>query len=185
MCIRDSPKKGLDRLVRAWSQIENSFSEWELMIVGPDKNEYAQSIRQLITDLGLQQAHIAGPVFGSKKEDLLRNADIFALPTLNENFAVTVAESLAVETPVISTKGAPWQGLETHKCGWWIDHGIEPMVAALQTAMNLPDSVRANMGSRGRVWMANDFSWNSIAIQMAEVYDWLLGEGDMPNFVHS
>ena len=52
-------------------------------------------------------------------------ADLFILPTLDDNFAMTVAEALAHGTPVISTKGAPWQDLETHGCGWWIDHGVQ------------------------------------------------------------
>ena len=66
-----------------------------------------------------------------------RRADLFVLPTLNENFAMTVAEALAQGTPVISTKGAPWAELVSHGCGWWIDHGTEPLAAAMDEAMSI------------------------------------------------
>ena len=67
-------------------------------------------------------------VAGDAKIAAYQQADLFVLPTLNENFAITVAEALAAGTPVIATKGAPWRALQSEGCGWWIDHGIEPLV---------------------------------------------------------
>src|SRR5437762_2271634 len=78
-----------------------------------------------------------------------RDADLFVLPTLNENFAVTVAEALAAGTPVIATKGAPWHGLEREECGWWIDHGVEPLAATLTNAMALEPGALQAMGAKG------------------------------------
>ena len=75
------------------------------------------------------------------------------LPTLNENFGLTVAEALAAGTPAISTKGASWSGLEREGCGWWIDHGVEPLAAALAHAMALPREALKAMGDKGREWM--------------------------------
>ena len=60
--------------------------------------------------------------------------------------------------PVISTKGAPWSGLEDNRCGLWVDHGVEPMKAALRIMMSLSVDQRASMGKRGRDWMLRDFS---------------------------
>ncbi len=107
------------------------------------------------------------------------------LPTRNENFAMTVAESLAAATPVICTKGAPWAGLAANGCGWWIDHGSEALAAALDQAMTLPpDRLRA-MGERGRAWMQRDFAWDGVAVRMAAVYRWLARGGDRPAFVRT
>jgi glycosyltransferase involved in cell wall biosynthesis len=105
------------------------------------------------------------------------------LPTLNENFAMTVAESLAAATPVISTRGAPWAGLEGERCGWWIEHGIEPLAAALQEAMTLPRPELHAMGRRGRAWMERDFGWDAIARKMSGVYSWLADRADRPESV--
>ena len=109
-----------------------------------------------------------------------RYADVFALPTLNENFGLTVAEALAAGTPVISTKGAPWSGLEREGCGWWIEHGIEPLAAALAHAMALPREALRAMGDKGREWMARDFSWDCVGRNMLGVYLWLARGAEPP-----
>ena len=61
----------------------------------------------------------ASHVEGFAKEELYRRADFFVLPTFSENFGSVVAEALGYGVPVITTKGAPWEDLLNHKCGWW------------------------------------------------------------------
>ena len=180
---RVHPKKGLDRLVRAWAEVEPSFSDWTLEIVGPSEIGYAADLRSLATELDLKRVRIEDAIFGAEKIRRLTEASLFALPTLNENFALTVAESLSCGTPVIATMGAPWSGLAQQGCGWWIDHGPEPMAAALRTAMSMSDEERRSMGMRGRAWMDRDFSFASIARIMTDVYQWMLFERDRPGCV--
>jgi len=180
---RVHPIKALDKLILAWKQIEDDFPQWCLKIVGPSEGGYVDKLLELSKSIEANNVSISGPVFGQKKRALLREAELFALPTLNENFAMTVAESLAAGTPVISTKGAPWQGLEENRCGWWIDHGVEPLAAALRCAISLSAAERAAMGARGRAWMMRDFAWKTIARQMAEVYIWLCEGGKPPGCV--
>ena len=151
-----------------------------------DEGGHSDALRRAISVAGLQdRIHVEGPVFGEEKFDLMARASLFVLPSLHENFAVTVAESLAVETPVISSKGAPWRGLEVHGCGWWIDHGVEPLAASLSHSMALTPEARAAMGKLGREWMRCDFAWVGIGERTAQVYDWLLGRGPQPPFVFS
>jgi glycosyltransferase involved in cell wall biosynthesis len=93
---------------------------------------------------------------------------------------MTVAEALAAATPAISTKGAPWGGLESEGCGWWVDHGVESLAAALAHAMELPRAALKAMGDKGREWMARDFSWDRVARDMLDVYHWLARETKPP-----
>ena len=180
---RIHPKKGLDRLISAWAMLEAEFPDWELKIVGADEDGHARQLQALVTKLGLFNVAISGPVFGEAKQTMLREAEIFALPTLNENFAMTVAESLAAQTPVISSKGAPWQDLERYGCGWWIDHGADSFASGLRTAMSLPTQERLSMGERGAAWMERDFSWGAVARDMSAVYQWQTGSGPPPGTV--
>jgi glycosyltransferase involved in cell wall biosynthesis len=180
---RIHPKKALDTLIRAWAKIESIFPDWSLQIVGPDEGGHAGELADLVRKLGLGSVSIEPPVFGNEKLALIARSDLFVLPSHSENFGITVAESLAAAVPVISSKGAPWAELETHRCGWWIDHGSEALAATLQSALSLPEAERRQMGVRGREWMARDFSWSRMAQMSLEAYEWVLGRGDRPTFV--
>jgi glycosyltransferase involved in cell wall biosynthesis len=180
---RIHPKKGLDRLIEAWTRVQDKLTGWSLRIVGPAELGHDDALRRLCTTLGSKRVEIAGPVYGEAKWRAYRQSDLFVLPTLNENFAVSVAEALACEVPVISTKGAPWAALETERCGWWIEHGVEPLAAALLTACSVPDAERCAMGERGRDWMARDFGWEAIGRDMAGAYRWLREGRDRPDCV--
>lgn len=163
-------KKGLDRLIAAWAPIERAHPEWLVRIVGPNEGGHAEELIKLIAELGCTRVHIEDPIFGQEKLEAYRESDVFVLSTQNENFAMTVAESLAAGTPVISTKGAPWAGLEENNCGLWIDHGPEPLTAALRQVLQMSDEERTNMGLRGRDWMARDFSWDGVASSLLCAY---------------
>lgn len=177
---RIHPKKGLDRLIAAWAMAGDATARWKLRIVGPDDDGHGEDLRGQIARLGLTNVEIAGPVFGDDKLAALRQASLFILPTLNENFALTVAESLAAGTPVISTKGAPWAGLTQEGCGWWIDHGEAAMAQTLGQALAMPEEVLAQMGERGRSWMLRDFGWDHIGRRMLAAYEWAARGGDAP-----
>lgn len=177
-------KKGLLELVQAWKTIKPIG--WKMIIAGPDEGGHQKIVEAAIHQAGLQDDfEFTGPVYGAEKETLYRSAEIFVLPTFSENFGLVVAEALACGVPVITTKGAPWQGLHTHRCGWWIDIGVEPLVAALREAMNLPPDTLRDMGQRGRAYVERDFGWPGIAEQMLSVYQWVLGQGERPDGVRT
>ena len=177
---RVHPKKGLDRLVRAYAALESEFPGWRLRIIGPSEIGYGQQLERLVGELGASSITVEPPLFGEDKLDVYREAEIFVLPTLHENFAMTVAEALAAGTPVISTKGAPWAGLSAEGCGIWVDHGPEPMEAALRALMAISDDERADMGARGRAWMKRDFSWRAVASTLSDAYTWQIEGGEPP-----
>jgi glycosyltransferase involved in cell wall biosynthesis len=177
---RIHPIKGLDRLVRSWARVETRHPEWWLRIVGPDERGHAGELRALLSQEGLSRVSIEPAIFGDEKRNAYLEADLFVLPSLNENFAVTVAEALAAGIPVIATKGAPWGGLDRIGCGWWIDHGVEPLAGALATAMAMPREALKAMGAKGREWMRQDFSWERVARDMLAVYHWLSRGAEPP-----
>jgi glycosyltransferase involved in cell wall biosynthesis len=174
------PKKGLDRLLCAWAHVEAMRPEWRLRIIGPNESCHAEELVSRANTLGLSRFSIEGPAYGNAKLAAYRGANLFVLPTLNDNFGLTVAEALAAGIPAISTKGAPWSGLEAEGCGWWIDHGVEPLAAALANATAMPVEALRAMGAKGRAWMARDFSWNRVARDMIEAYQWLTRRAEAP-----
>jgi glycosyltransferase involved in cell wall biosynthesis len=180
---RIHPKKGLDRLIRAWVNVESKRPGWRLRIIGPSEIGHDNELRALAVTLGLSSVSIEGPIYGDVKHAAYHAADLFVLPTLNENFGLTVAEALAAGTPVIATKGAPWPGLQREECGWWIDHGIESLATSLTQATAMPREALKAMGARGRAWMRRDFSWHRVGQEMLDLYGWLARTMERPSTI--
>lgn len=168
---RFHPKKGGDLLIRAWSQLHESFQDWRLALVGPDPEGFRPAWEELAMNLGIPGDRISfqGPVEGKGKWDLIGAAGLLVLPSHSENFGNVVLESLACGVPVITTHGTPWQGLEEHRCGWWIPCEEHALRETLRAGLALPEEQRRAMGERGRAW-SHEFSWGDIARRMAKAY---------------
>jgi len=181
---RIHPKKGLPVLLDAWAAIEAQRPDWELVIAGPEEVGHTAEMQALARRLGLQRVVWQDAVQGAEKSALYRSADLFVLPTHAENFGLVVAEALAHEVPVITTRNAPWQGLTEHGCGWWIPLDEARLHEVIVQATAQPREALQEMGARGRTWMAREFGWDGIAREMLSVYDWVAGTGPRPECVH-
>jgi glycosyltransferase involved in cell wall biosynthesis len=180
---RIHPNKGLDMLLPAWRAVQDRFNDWKLRIVGPDDGGYLGQMRKLANDLALERIEFVEPLYGNMKRQAYAEADLFVLPSYSENFGMAIAEALAAGTPVIVAKGAPWGGIETHQTGWWIDIGIDPLIASLEEAFARTPAQLQAMGMRGRAWMEKEFSWVKVGRMMAKTYRWILDGGETPKWV--
>jgi glycosyltransferase involved in cell wall biosynthesis len=175
--------KGVDFLLRAWRAVEARFPEWDLHIAGADDGGFLDQMRALASELEVRRVTFLGPLYGKDKQRAFQSASLFVLPTHSENYGVTVAEALAAGTPAIVTVGAPWRGLATHHAGWWIEMGVDSLVACLEEALDTPPEQLQAKGAAGREWMARDFSWPRIAEHLSLTYRWLFDDGPPPSCV--
>ena len=174
------PIKGLMNLLEAWALLRPGG--WQLILAGPDEDGFQAVLTERIRQHELADAvTFAGPVDDQEKWSLLRQADLTVLPSFTENFGLVVPESLACGVPVITTRGTPWQVLETERCGWWVDAGVEALARGLRAAMALTDEERQAMGLRGRTLIAKRFAWDRIAAEMADVYRLICGSAQQPD----
>ncbi|WP_309381094.1 glycosyltransferase [Cerasicoccus frondis] len=176
--------KGLTNLIKAWAKVRQPG--WRIQIVGPEEDNHKAELEKLATRLGVRQdITFCAPQSNEGKWKTYFDADLFVLPTHTENFGLTVAEALGCETPVITTKGAPWQEIETHGCGWWVDIGADPLAEALKEAMAMTDQQRLDLGQRGRKLVLERYGWGGFAKQLNDVYTWLRNESAQPSCVQN
>jgi glycosyltransferase involved in cell wall biosynthesis len=182
---RIHPKKGIELLIHAWSELDKVTTQgWEVEIVGNGEQEYITSLKTLIHKLKLDATiKISEPAFGEEKLEKYKSASLFVLPSYSENFGIVVAEALALKVPVITTKGTPWEELNTYHCGEWIDIGKDPLKAALQSMLTKPQEELQQMGNNGRTLIEDKYSMQAIAKQMLDLYKWVLRKKDQPEFV--
>ena len=169
---RIHPKKGIELLMEAAAMMGDALRGCTITIAGEGDAAYVSELKARAAASGLCCTfNFVGGVYGDDKWRLLREADVFALPTLSENFGIVVAEALACGTPVITTKGAPWADLTARGCGWWIDRSAETLAAALKQALGLTAAERERMGRAGRRLVEEKYSAESAAKALMEIYN--------------
>lgn len=164
-------KKGLNFLIEAIAKLKAQMQGYVVRIAGEGDEVYINELRTLITQLGVNDIiHFEGGVYGNRKWDLFRQADLFVLPTHSENFGIVVAEALACGTPVITTTGTPWSELKSEQCGWWTEIGTKGTVQALKDFLALEEEVLEKMGRNGRRLVEKKYSERKVAEQFVELY---------------
>ena len=121
---------------------------------------------------------------GDEKDKAIASLSVLAMPSEFENFGNVIVEGLIRQIPCIATKGAPWKELETHRCGWWVEYNQNAITSAVQEALHTSEKNLEEMGSRGRKLAEDTYSVFSVAIKMKTLYEWILGNRTMPEFVY-
>ncbi|MCR4031244.1 MULTISPECIES: glycosyltransferase [Flavobacterium] len=163
---RIHPKKGIEYLLEAWRN--SNTEDWTLEIAGNGDENYIHSLIQSAEDL--ENVHFVGAIYGNEKWEFIRSADIMVLPTHSENFGIVIAEALASGVPVITTKGTPWEDLETHKCGWWIDLSVSNLEKTIKDALETPTPVLEQMGWQGRKLVKEKYEIKTVTNHIVDFY---------------
>lgn len=105
---RVAPKKNLSFLLKVLSTVRHAI---DLAIVGPheDADYWAMCERQIEAMPNNVRVTVSGHVPNHEVGEVLASHDLFALPTLGENFGHVVVESLSVGTPVLVSDRTPWK----------------------------------------------------------------------------
>ena len=112
-------KKGCDLLIQAFAKALESNKDIHLVMAGPDQTGWKAQLIALAQSFNAE-AHITwtGMLKGELKWAAMKAAEVFILPSHQENFGISVAESLALGTPVlISDKVNIWREIVEMKAG--------------------------------------------------------------------
>jgi glycosyltransferase involved in cell wall biosynthesis len=163
LCVsRLNKVKGLERVLRAVADLKVGGQVTQLIFAGPaDPADYAEVLRARARELGLaENLHLLGMVGGPEKVSLYQAADIYVQPSIHENFGLSLVESLAAGTPIITAKGVNiWPELHASGGALVVENSLYPQPTddeaelRLALASLLADaSKRAAMGAAGRRW---------------------------------
>jgi glycosyltransferase involved in cell wall biosynthesis len=113
------PKKGCDLLLEAWATTLANDPAWHLVFAGPDELQWQQTLAARAAALGLaDRVTWTGMLRDTMKWSAFFAAEVFALPSHQENFGIAVAESLACGVPVlISREVNIWREIEAVHAG--------------------------------------------------------------------
>jgi glycosyltransferase involved in cell wall biosynthesis len=146
------PKKGIDQLLRAFASLRSLHGSAVLVIAGDGEAGYVQSLKRMGSDLGLASLiRWTGPLYDMRKWVAFSSADLFVLPSHQENFGIVIAEALAVGTPVCTTTAVNTHELiERYGAGIVCNDGEDDLVRALEQWQAMDAGMLAKMRDNAR-----------------------------------
>jgi glycosyltransferase involved in cell wall biosynthesis len=172
--------KGLDIMVKAFARVAREREDIHLVLAGPADPGYEEKVRGWLAAEGmLARATFTGMLRGEEKLAVLRDADLFVLPSLSENFGIAVIEAMACGLPVIiSDQVKIWREVEAAEAGRVGPCRAEWFAGAMEELLAREDW-RRRLGEGGRALVRERFQWTNIASLMEKTYISII-EGQTP-----
>ena len=149
---RIHPKKGCDLLIEAFAKRLAQHPEWHLVFAGPDQLGWKKKLHSRAAQLGIaDRITWTGMITGSLKWGALRAAEMFVLPSHQENFGIAVSEALAAGVPVlISNKVNIWREIKSDGAGLVGEDTLQGTCDMLRDYAEMPAEKRLDMRERAQ-----------------------------------
>jgi len=164
-------KKGLDILVRSFAKIAKRVDDVHLVITGPDNEGFGNKVRSWLAKEGVSdRVTFTGMLLGGKKLAVLRDADIFVLPSYTENFGISVIEAMACGLPVvISDKVNIWREIQDSGSGKIVPCDLNRFAEAISDLLKDMKTAK-QMGDKGKLLVKERFQWATVALALEDIY---------------
>lgn len=177
LCLgRLHQKKGLELLIEAFSRVATRRDDAHLVLAGSGDRDYVMRITQMLRDRGaIDRATITGQLDDNEKLAVLRDADIFVLPSYGENFGISIVEAMACGLPVvISDKVGIWREIAEAEAGIVTTCQSGKIADAIERLLDDP-GLRMALGRHGKTLVDAQFSTDRMAERMETAYQTLCG----------
>ena len=156
---RIHPKKGCDLLIEAFARTMAHDPDWHLVFAGPDETGWQSTLEARATTLGIADRILwAGMLRDTLKWSAFATAEVFALPSHQENFGIAVAESLACGVPVLLSREVNiWREIEQAGAGMVAPDTVAGTTELLQRWQELPLKERAILQQQARRCFEQNF----------------------------
>lgn len=165
-------KKGVPVLLDAAARLRERGRDVQLLLAGTGEDAYVRRLREQTARLQLDdRVHFLGLVVGTEKVSLFQRADLFLLPTSQENFGFVLIEALAAGTPAVTTRGVDiWAELERSGGACVVDQSPDAFADAVEVLLDDP-ARRERMGRAGRDWVLRTFDPDVVAAGYERMYE--------------
>ncbi len=155
-------KKGLNLLLEAlkrWNlKRAQPKVDYPVLLIcgGLEETPFVKKIQGLAEepqtqDHGINEIIFAGSVSGDIKWGAFRAAEVFLLPSHQENFGIAVVEALATATPVLTTQRVNiWREVVEHRAGFAGEDDLEGTYQLIDNWMQQNESSRKSMATQAK-----------------------------------
>jgi glycosyltransferase involved in cell wall biosynthesis len=170
-------KKGFDLLAKAFGMVSRGRDDVHLVIAGPDNDGWGDQVRTWLRQEGvLDRTTFTGMLLGVERMAVLRDSDLFVLPSYSENFGLAVIEAMATGLPVIiSNKVNIWKEVQAAAAGRVIPCDAAVLADQILAILNNPE-LAADMSRKGRALVLDSFDWTKIGRNLVEAYERIIDQ---------
>ncbi|WP_207423420.1 glycosyltransferase [Desertivirga brevis] len=164
-------KKGVDILVNAYLRLIDQYGDLpKLVIAGPGlDSSYGEKIKGLVNsnEKAKNSIYFPGMLSGDSKWGAFYGAEVFVLPSHQENFGIAVVEALACETPVLISKEVNiWREIESDSAGFVANVNLEETTQMLKSWLILSDDKKLEFRNNAKKCFEKYFHIVPAAIRM-------------------
>ncbi len=168
---RIHPKKGFDLLLPAL-EILSRRHQFHMVIAGPGDENFIAGLKAEVERRGIApHVTFAGLQQGAARLQPLADANIFVLPSYNENFGIAVAEAMACGIPVVvSDQVDLCLEVREWQAGLVVTCDVGELATALGKLIENP-ALRAQYGANGKREAAGNLRWERVAERLKPLYE--------------
>jgi glycosyltransferase involved in cell wall biosynthesis len=169
---RLNPVKNLESLIAAWPAVVAAVPGTKLVLAGDGEESYVRHLRSQVESHGVAgSVRFEGFVGGAKKESLLAEAAVLALPSFHENFGVAVLEAIAHGVAVVVSPEVQLASfVRRHGLGLVVPGDAEGVAGGILTLLREPDR-RDACARTGPALVAESFSLESVGKKLLSMYE--------------
>lgn len=169
---RIEEKKGLDMLLRALSTVDVPF---QLTIAGTGDANYIDHLKLLAAANNIQDKITWAGFVNETKFELLRQHDLFVLPSYDENFGNAVIESLSVGTAVLISEGVGLASyIKKNNFGWICAHDPLSISEAINNIAQHEHTRLQQIRNTTPAAIRSDFNESGLAKQYLNMYQQII-----------
>jgi glycosyltransferase involved in cell wall biosynthesis len=183
---RFHPKKGLENLLYAWSNLtqKEKNKDWVIAIAGWSKDNYEKNLFDIVEKNNLKDnVFFLGSVLDDAKKSVLQNSDAFILPSFSEGLPISILEAMAYKLPVLMTKECNLSDAFINQSALEIQPNVESIEEGIIKIINMSSEDRNIIGENGFDFVKNRYSWEKVSHDMKSVYNWIMGKENKPSCV--
>ena len=177
LCRLDEPRKGLDRLVRAYSQLHAKAPKAPHLVLA-GQGDLSSTVRALIAEQGLEEwIDVRHDVPAKDLPGLFQSASVYWQSSHEEGLGISVLEAMACGLPVVATETAGTRQTIVHGVtGWLIPQDDEEALVEMfvEKTHGLLTSDGSSFGAAGRKRAVEVFAADITVSPFLDVYGQLL-----------
>jgi len=164
------PRKRVMDIIEAIRILRNRDDSIRLRIVGPDEGDLHRA-QQQVKEARLEQAvEFVGALPPAQVRGEFLNASVYALPSVDEPFPMTVLESMALGVPTIVTDGIHIRGLlERHRAAMIVAPTSEAIAEGIREMLANPAQAR-QFSQNGQRLIAKELTMEKVVDLLERVY---------------